>query len=388
MKNLDPLFDKVLRVTNLIYFLSGRTVQTVYEDSKAQLPSVLDWLRGEGRWARLLYAVCLGYSFLHLTALLVLKIKPTPPITDLNALRAWETLAHALIILFAAILIFKDKSPATLDAKNSSLKSGRDKEKAEDALKRASSAVYQFLKYWPFVWSFWFLLYISLSAYHFLHNPQNLWFFDTIFNALNNATALILYSMYYELSERTVGNNKPENLWSVLSLFLVLIAFAEFFLSKSYSGNEQTLGSIHLAFGILSGLLTGIATALLTARFASPIIGVPPLAIVILALYSVIQPLFPMLSEPKPNPAETIWGYIAVSIALYGKATLLVVIHWARYTHRLTYYMVRGLQMLEEEGPARLVFVNEFLPKDKKIVGPGSVEQNKDASPDEENKSE
>jgi hypothetical protein len=56
-----------------------------------------------------------------------------------------------------------------------------------------------------------------------------------------------------------------------------------------------------------------------------------------------------------------------VNIALYRKVTLLVIVRWMRNTHQLSYYMVRALQILEEEGRNRLVFVNEFSPQTEKL---------------------
>lgn len=149
---------------------------------------------------------------------------------------------------------------------------------------------------------------------------------------------------------------------------LLIVAAAELafsFPSRADPLNVASALSIkHFAFSTLSGVLTGFATALLTIRFASRIIGVPKGAIFTLVVYSVIQPLFPLVSSPF-TPAYAVVGQIAVTIALYGKATLLVTIHWMRYTHRLTYYMVRALELLKEEGPRRNAFVRQLSPRNE-----------------------
>jgi hypothetical protein len=186
--------------------------------------------------------------------------------------------------------------------------------------------------------------------------------------------------MYHELSERTVNEESKKGLWQILLMVLLVIAAAELVLSWHFhlkfdqDNINNPLSNTHFVFSTISGVLTGFATALLTIRFASRIIGVPKGAIFMLVIYCVIQPLFPMVSSPSKNMAYAGVGQVAVSLAIYGKATLLVIIHWMRSTHRLTYYMVRTLEMLEEEGPKRIAFVNELLPNEEKILSEDSTQ--------------
>jgi len=389
--HVNDLSDKIFRASEIISFITDQTLKTVYRDPKNQPAPVLDWLGHKGRWGKYVYIACLTFTILHFLGLIYLK--PFEPSSAMYwTFKSYSYLFHLLIILLIFIFIVSDKKPVVLDIRNSSLDFKEHREKIEYSLNRASDAIKQFFDYWPYVWVFWFLLYISLTTYHLFVDSQSiqsikvsresLWFFSTIFNGFNNATALIFFMLYYELSERTVNESKSQEVRMILFLFLVLIGFTEIVTSWPNRNNIESLDAISLGFSIFSGVITGVATTLLTTRFASRIFGVPPLAIVVLILYAIIQPFFPLLSHTT-SLTEIIVGNLAVNIAIYGKATLVVAVHWMRSTQRLKYYMVRGLQMIEEEGIARSMFVNEFLPKTEKLLKKVQDPQNKDNSQNE-----
>lgn len=363
----NSIFEKAFRVTELISFISDQTLKILYRCKETQPKTVREWMGLDGRWARNIYFLCLTFSLFHF----VVSVYPGHlGLVPKTSLPGAMSLLHALIILYAFIFVIIDRTPAKLDIKHSRLYSSKDEKNpdrinAERFLARAATAVSQFLKYWPTLWIFWFLLYLFLSTFYFIHDPEKaekFWFLHPIFNAFNNGTAVIFFSMYYELSERTVDENKPKGIWMILLLFVILAGFAELVITALDMSNIE---NIKLAFSVLSGVITGVSTVLLTTRLASRILGLPSLAILVVVLYAVIQPLFPTVSNPK-NLTEQIIGFLAVNFSLYGKATLLVLIHWMRDTHRLSYYMVRALQTLEEESLNRIVFLNEFLPEDLK----------------------
>jgi len=296
--------------------------------------------------------------------------------------RSFSYLGHAVIVLLAVIFVIMHKEPASLDIENSLIASNfqpGEKGSIKRSLDRATLAVKQCLQYWPWLWVMWFLLYILLSAFYFIlyANAQSdseaipSWYFPILFNLLNNGTALVFFIMYYELSERTLDIDTPKGMWMILALFLILIAFVEFVVTLFTvtmvdANGEEILPHIQQAFSLLSGVLTGVATGLLAVRFGSRILEVPPIAMILLVLYAIIQPLFPLLSVQE-NATTISIRFFAVNIALYSKIALLVVIHWLRTTHQLAYYMARALQFLDEEGRNRLVFVNEFSPSIEKL---------------------
>ncbi len=149
----------------------------------------------------------------------------------------------------------------------------------------------------------------------------------------------------------------------VYLLIVLAIGFCEVILGIFFSGQPSLIEGLTLSFSLVSGLLTGLATALLVTRLASRLFGTPKLAIVFLMLYAVVQPLFPMVSSPN-NVATLVAGKFALNIALYGKVTLVVVIHWLRSTHRISYYMIRARHLMNTEKNEKENFLRLFFPSD------------------------
>ena len=328
--------------------------------------SFLKWLVREGSWGRIVYLLCFTFSIWNIV---FFNASEYQKISSFNTeFNSWATLFHALIILFIFVFFeFRKNTNSTIELpKNDIIDIEYDEKSFEKSVARARLAVKQFLRFLPAALIMWFFLYIFLSTYYFLDAPDGLWFLGSVFNALNNSTSLALFSMYYELSERTAGEGDPKNLWMIFFLLLVLILFAEFVSSAINLDNPIVLQSINLSFSIFSGILGGIATALVTMRLASRILGIPSAIIFILTLYAIIQPLFPMVAGPK-TLIETIIGIIAVNIAVYGKATFVILLLWLLTTRRLDYYMIRALQMIEEEHISREVFLGNFVSKKTEI---------------------
>jgi len=88
-------------------------------------------------------------------------------------------------------------------------------------------------------------------------------------------------------------------------------------------------------------------TALFVSKLASRTLDLPRWEIALLAMYAVLQAVFPALSW-RDNFGEYV-GYAVVILALYSKVVLLMVIEWARDNFRIQYYMLRARQIYLEE---------------------------------------
>lgn len=368
---LPPVNEKLSRITDIIFYVSNTHRKAVYGKE------ILKWMEEEARWGIYFYLVCTLYFFLRIGSTIYSSEQNNDSIK--LKIHAGDAFFHALIILFGAVCIYIDNWPPPLDATKLPINSSQDREKVKKALKRAADAVEEFFPNWQKVWVSWFLLYLSLAASYYFssanpENKQDLWFMNVFSNAFNNFTALFLFVMYHVMSEPTVGKKNKKGLGQILSMVLLLIAGAELAISWKFHCNldlkkaNDLLSNTHFGFSVISGVLTGIATTLLTIRFAGRIIGARRLIIFILVIYCIIQPLFPMVLSPEP-PIYHIVGQVAITLAIYGKATLLVLIQWTIHTHRLTYYMVRAKEMSEEEDVKRTAFLNELQPENEKVEG-------------------
>jgi len=364
MKNFDI---SPAKLTKMIVEIAQKSQNAVLSGSNVQPPTIREWRKHTSGWLNLFFAACLGYTVLNVVTIFyphqIVRYEFL-----FSALHYW---AHAIVVIIGFLFSIHDKVPPRLDPKN--LEADREeKNTIQSSLDRAAKAIRQFLYWWHLVWFSWFFLYLSLGLFSFFSSlgVEYLWFFSTISNLLNNCTAFLFFAMYYELSESTVDETNDGTLWMLLGMLLFLVAATELAVTWYFRADASSLIDVRFVFSTVSGILTGIATALLTVRFASRIIDVPKRAILVLVIYSVIQPLFPLLTT-RDHTVNSLVGHLAINISLYCKATLLVVIQWMHSTHRLTYYMVRAPAMIKDEGPLRTSFVEGLLPnKRERKPGP------------------
>jgi len=220
---------------------------------------------------------------------------------------------------------------------------------------RGFRAENQFFAFWPYLWVSWFFLYALLSWNSM--NPIRSPYFSVAANFLNNLSAMLMLSMFVELTEKTTqrSDQGPQQVWLPVFLFLTVLAGGEaLFYAKGFYASGITY-----VFGLVSGLVVGVVTGLLVAKLTSRLFNLPITALVILTLFAVIQPVFPVLtSEPTADPqmarfTETI-GYLAALVALYAKVALLIIIEWMRDRYGILYYMVNQAQLFENERERHL----------------------------------
>jgi len=228
-----------------------------------------------------------------------------------------------------------------------------------DVLKSASGAMDRFLRFWPYLWSSWFILYLLLTLIDFKafgggsKSPVALAFV----NAANNLSGVVMFSMYFEMAERTdESTNRQNNLYiPAIMILLVLLAF-ELILTTRITGHATR---ISLLFSFISGIIVGVITGLLVTRLCSRFINLPLWAASFLTVYAVIQPVFPIIAQSQEQSVQlqqiseqeffkSLSLYMAI-IALYGKVLLLAIIHWVRDSNRLLYYMARARKVHDEE---------------------------------------
>jgi large-conductance mechanosensitive channel len=128
-------------------------------------------------------------------------------------------------------------------------------------------------------------------------------------------------------------------------VILLLLLLLELSLSKLVPDMDKISSFV-------SGVIIGVATGLLVTALASRIINLPLWAITILTSYAVIQLAFPILVYQKEPWQSKILPFVVVG-AFLGKVFLLAIVHWARDTNRLLYYMARTRKIHDEENEQR-----------------------------------
>jgi uncharacterized membrane-anchored protein len=228
------------------------------------------------------------------------------------------------------------------------------------ALKAASSSTKMFLRFWIGLWVSWISLYSLLAILEFKHLQGKIPF---ALNAINNLSGVFLFSMYYEMTARTENNplSKRRVLLISTTVILLFLLLLELSLSK-------LVPDIHKISSFVSGVIIGVATGLLVTALASRIINLPLWAITVLTLYAVVQLAFPLLVY-DPEPWQSILLPFVVVAAFLGKVFLLAIVHWARDTNRLLYYMARTRKIHDEENEQRYAqSFNEAISELEKVV--------------------
>jgi hypothetical protein len=346
MTPVQNYLDNLARINNLIELSADlfRKAQNVTAERLIPNQKVTEWLRAPRQI--LLLAV--------VTLLLVTSV------AKVAILIAWKGFAidwparryllssGGIYVLEAALLILITSYV---------VRKGRRNERAitNKSLVRGFEAENQFFAFWPYLWVSWFFLYALLSwnSLNKIDSP----YFGVAANFINNLSAMLMLSMFVELTEKTTegADHGPQQVWLPVFLLLIVLAAAEALL---YAKGFYAPG-IASMFGLLSGLLVGVVTGLLIAKLTSRLFNLPITALVILTLFAVVQPVFPVLtSGPTADPGmapfmETI-GYLAAAVALYAKVALLVVIEWMRDRYGILYYMVNQARLFENERERHL----------------------------------
>lgn len=294
----------------------------------------------EGRFFRYLIRVLSVISVIYIVTSFIYA-EPNPVQGSSNPVQKFLYSAEAFVLIIIALSIkpFLKVRPTKID---------------QPAIKAASSSTRMFLRFWKWLWISWFILYVALAITEFTGSHERI---PYLLNFFNNLSGVFLLSMYYEMTARTEIENNPSSKRRILLTLTITITFLlfllEFFLSYSkLIPDPQLVRDIHKIYSFISGIIVGVATGLLVTALASRIINLPLWAVTILTLYAVIQLAFPILVY-RTEPWQSILLPFVVVAAFLGKVFLLAIVHWARDTNRLLYYMARARKMYDEENEQR-----------------------------------
>lgn len=232
-----------------------------------------------------------------------------------------------------------------------------------ESAETAAIACRNFLSFWPFLWACWIFLYSFLFIKSICDDNVTMFAICSVAeNVFNNCTAVIFYALYVELSEITVGVDRPSKAWIFAVVVVFVFAAVEVATSIIAGGPGATEATTAVSdiFSVMSGIAVAVCTGLFVLRMGTRTIDVPTGVVILLIVYIGIQPLFSIIANPQ-GPVQYMMGSSAVVVALYSKVFLLGLVSWLVGTHRLAYYMLRERQVKEEESAQRKLFVAFLL---------------------------
>ncbi len=241
----------------------------------------------------------------------------------------------------------------------------RESSDADTETRRARVAVQQLRRSWRLLLASWCALYITL--------PFSEWFapsssgqpaswqwqaLQVIATALNNSSALMLVLCYLGLNRPTITRIADRDVEDVpLKSGLLLVA--------GVGVLEATLVALSGRFGLpdyardalfgadlLSGVVGGIAMALCISRLDSRLLGTSgllPIVPIVLYLYVVIQPFYPLINRTFPNSQALpqhfdIW---IMQLAFMLKSIMYIYVTELFRTERLLFYMIYARRVYE-----------------------------------------
>ena len=352
MKALDPIVatkataEQAVSLSELLTRLASKHLHA-YGDP----PDFLDWLRDSRHkpFITLMFAVCLSFTVYQ-------SLAQATGWLDQQHLILWSYTAQ-LIIIFVAII--RNPGEQATDEAGASLTEG-ERQIMMPALERARRATANFLARWYSLWMAWSALYgvLLMDALALRVIPAEL--SKPAVVMVNNIATLLFYLMYRELSTRTVGSDSSRRDTRQLRDAGLIVCVA---VAIGQHALERTLppDAVDKLFMTFSGLGGALAMGLLVAKLASSFIGTPRTAIAVLLLYVGIQPLFSMIdrAESGLGSNEMIIGAVCLNMALYSKVLLFALVCWMVETHRLTFYMAKAREVIEQRASWQKAFVVE-----------------------------
>ena len=242
-----------------------------------------------------------------------------------------------------------------------------DKGESSDAdteTRRALFAVQQLRRSWRLLLASWCALYITL--------PFSEWFAPTSgqppswqwqalqvsATVLNNCSALMLVLCYLVLNRPTINRIADRDVEDVplkLGLLLVGVAGVLEALLVAFSGRfgfPDYARDVLFGADLLSGVVGGIAMALCISRFDSRLLGTSgllPVVPIVLYLYVVIQPFYPLINRTFPNSQALpqhfdIW---IMQLAFMLKSIMYIYVTELFRSERLLFYMIYARRVYE-----------------------------------------
>lgn len=236
---------------------------------------------------------------------------------------------------------------------------------ADKETRRATLAVQQLRRFWRLLLASWCCLYFTLPFSQWFGPPATGQFpsaqwqaLQVIATFLNNSSALMLVSCYVVLNRPTVikvADREIDDVSLKPGLFLVGgIALLEAILIALTSrfGFPDYAGDVLFAFDLVSGVAGGIAMALLISRLDSRLLGTSgllPMIPIVLYLYVVIQPFYPLINRTMPNRLGLsrhfdLW---IMQLAFMLKAVMYIYVTRLFRTERFLFYMIHARRVYE-----------------------------------------
>jgi DNA-binding winged helix-turn-helix (wHTH) protein len=242
-----------------------------------------------------------------------------------------------------------------------------DKRQASDAdteTRRALFAVQQLRRSWRLLLASWCALYITL--------PFSEWFAPSAGQApswqwqalqvsatvLNNCSALMLVLCYLVLNRPTITKVADRDVEDVplksglLLVGLIGILEATLVALSGRFGFPDYARDVLFGADLLSGVVGGIAMALCISRFDSRLLGTSgllPVVPIVLYLYVVIQPFYPLINRTFPNSQALpqhfdIW---IMQLAFMLKSIMYIYVTELFTSERLLFYMIYARRVYE-----------------------------------------
>lgn len=241
----------------------------------------------------------------------------------------------------------------------------RESRAADTETRRALVAVQQFRRSWRLLLASWCCLYITLPFSEWFapsssgQSPSWRWqALQVIATFLNNSSALMLVLCYLVLNRPTVARVADRDVEAVpLKSGLLLVAGIGVLeaivvaLSGRFGLPDYARDALFGA-DLLSGVLGGIAMALCISRLDSRLLGTSgllPIIPIVLYLYVVIQPFYPLINRTFPNSQALpqhfdIW---IMQLAFMLKSVMYVYVTELLRTERLLFYMIHARRVYE-----------------------------------------
>ncbi|HMG76647.1 MAG TPA: winged helix-turn-helix domain-containing protein [Pyrinomonadaceae bacterium] len=235
-----------------------------------------------------------------------------------------------------------------------------DVDEWNNAKRRATLGLRQYIKYWRFLLACWVLLYLAL----FLGGlpiqtltslmPQTLgWWRATYPHALpiaatffNNCNSLAIALCYIVLQSPTVsgsagrsGRQRPALKGTVVVGLLLIILFTALEILLSSRVVSYELNWLRIA-DVISGIVGGVSLALFVGRIQSRFLDPPALLPLAFYLYVVIQSLFVSIGDKSQGP-------LIIEAALILKCLLYLYVAWLYKSGRFLFYLVRMKPLFE-----------------------------------------
>jgi DNA-binding winged helix-turn-helix (wHTH) protein len=236
---------------------------------------------------------------------------------------------------------------------------------ANTEARRAIRAVRQLRRFWRLLLASWCCLYITLPFSQWFtpplsgQAPSSEWqALQLIATFLNNCSALMLVLCYVVLNRPTVIKVADREVESVsLKPGLLLVAGvgvleAMILAVSGRFGLPDFSGDVLFGFDLFSGVAGGIAMALCISRLDSRLLGTSgllPIVPVVLYLYVVIQPFYPLVNRTFPNRVGLhqhfdLW---IIQLAFLLKSVMYIYVTELFRTDRFLFYMIRARRIYE-----------------------------------------